>query len=285
MTATGSFLVILGIAQDAGHPQVGCTASCCESAWADPSLRHLPTSVAIVDGGRRWLLDATPALPEQVHRLDLAAPRAPGQPALDGVLLTHAHMGHYTGLVHLGREGLGMDRVPIYAMPRMAQMLVTAAPWELLFRADHARLVDASRPFVLGSVEVSTVLVPHRDEYSETVAYRLKGPTQTVLYLPDLDSWDDADLDALFDGVDVALVDGTFFRDGELVGRDMSQVPHPRVVDTMARFARWPAERRAGLHFIHLNHTNPLLDPQSPAAVAVRTAGYAIASEGQIIPL
>lgn len=275
-------VVVLGVAQDGGHPQAGCTKVCCARAWQDPAAGHHVASLAVVDGGRAWLVDATPDLPDQLHAL-----QAEGK-TLAGVLLTHAHMGHYTGLLHLGREVMGAAEVPVVAMPRMAGLLRAEEPWALLTRLHHVTVVEtaAGAPTALGRVTATPFLVPHRDELSETVGWRLTGPHRTVVWLPDLDKWEkwSTPLSTLLADVDVAYVDGTFYADGEL-SRPMAEVPHPFVVETMALLASAPPEVKAKVRFVHLNHTNPALDDKSPQAAAVRAAGFAIAAEGERTPL
>jgi pyrroloquinoline quinone biosynthesis protein B len=280
--AAAAEVVVLGVAQDGGHPQAGCTRACCAAAWDDPRRGHLVASLAVVDGDRAWIVDATPDLPAQLHAL-----QREGR-TLAGVLLTHAHMGHYTGLLHLGREVMGASAVPVVALPRMAELLRTQEPWALSSRLGHVAVVDArpGEPVTLGSVVATPFLVPHRDELSETVGWRLQGPTRTVVWLPDIDKWErwDTPLEDLLRGVDVAWLDGTFFADGEL-SRPMAEVPHPFVSETMARLATAPPELRAKVRFVHLNHTNPALDPASDAAARVRAAGFRVAAEGDREPL
>ncbi len=276
--------MVLGIAQDGGHPQAGCHAACC----APTAGHHLPASLGLIDGDSRWIIDATPAFPEQLARLDALAPRTTGPP-VDGVLLTHAHVGHYAGLVHLGREVMGANGVPVYAMPRMAGFLRDNGPWSLLVQLANIALrpVVAGEAVSLGDhLRATPTLVPHRDEFSETVAWTIQGPSGSVLWLPDLDAWDrwDRDLAAVLAGVTTAYVDGTFFADGELA-RDMSVVPHPRVQETLAKIAGLPAAERAKIHFVHLNHTNRALDASSPQHAAVRAAGSFVAVEGETTPL
>ena len=111
-----------------------------------------------------------------------------------------------------------------------------------------------------------------------------------MLYLPDIDSWEEWDamgvrLEEVLATVDVAFLDATFFADGEIPGRDMSGFPHPFIRTTMNRLAPLPATERAKVVFIHLNHTNPALDPRSAAAREVRAAGMAVANEGDRFPL
>lgn len=275
------FLLVLGVAQDGGHPQPGCTRACCMNLAADAG--HLQSSIAIVDPDthQRWLLDATPALPAQLSHLDAAY-----QGTLDGILLTHAHMGHYTGLMWLGREVMGAHGLPLYVMPRMAEFLRTNGPWSQLVDIGNVNLVVGPEVRLNTRLTATAIQVPHRDEYSETVAWRITGPKSSALYLPDIDMWDrwDHRLEDVLATVDYAWIDGTFWADGELL-RDMKEVPHPRVSETMKRLATLPANERAKVRFTHMNHTNPILNSASPEAGKVRAAGMAVATEGERVDL
>jgi pyrroloquinoline quinone biosynthesis protein B len=265
------FVVVLGIAQDGGRPQAGCDRTCCAAAWADPALHRRPACLGIVDPGvGAWLVDATPALPSQLHELLATSPGTPFR----GVLLTHAHAGHYTGLVHLGREVAGGSHVPVYAMPRMRAFLQANAPWELLFRLGHADLLPAEDGVVLSErVRVSATVVPHRGEYTETVAFTVEGPDRRVLWLPDIDAWDGFPLQETVGRVDRAFLDGTFYADGELPR--MASVPHPRMLDTLARL-----ELAENVQFIHLNHTNPAMG-SSRERNRIEGMSASIATEGE----
>lgn len=291
------FILVLGTAQDAGYPQAACRRDCCNAAWADPSLARFTTSLAIVDPAtnQRWLIDATPDLPEQLHLLDAAppGPRSTAHADLSGILLTHAHIGHYTGLMHLGREVIGGPPTTVYAMPRMKSFLETNGPWSLLVEANHITIVPlaADEPVQLNDrIAVTPILVPHRDEYSETVGYRIEGPGRSVLFIPDIDKWTRWDeqgrsIEAEIAGVDIAYLDGTFFANGEIEGRDMADIPHPFIEESMARLAALPAAERAKVRFIHLNHTNPAIRQSSTAAREIRAAGFGLAIQGERIPL
>jgi len=269
--------VVLGIGQDGGRPQIGCRRACC--ADADPVT---PACLALIGSdGRRWLIDATPAIGEQLRLLDSIVPRESETPVIDGVLLTHGHLGHFTGLAQLGREALAADGVPVWAQPRLRRVLESDAPWSLL--AEHGHVVFRDDPVVLGGgLSVEVLPVPHRDEISETVAFRVEGPTGSVLWLPDIDSWELWDRDVIDEvaRVDVAYLDATFYDDGEL-DRDMSAIPHPRVVDTVTRFVERAPELAARVRLIHLNHTNPVLLPGSPERAFVEDAGLSVALTGE----
>lgn len=285
------YLVVLGIAQDGGAPQTGSKQ---HPGWEDPAQVRLVVSLGLVDprSGGRWMFEATPDFKYQLHRLDQTAPH-PDSPGLQGIFLTHAHIGHYTGLMLLGHESLGARLVPVYAMPRMSEFLQSNGPWDQLVRYGNIQLrgLQADQPVELAAdLKVTPLRVPHRQEYSEVVGFRIDGPQRSVLFIPDIDSWEEWDeqgtrIEDLIRKVDVAYLDGSFFANGEIPGRDMSGFPHPFITHSMERFASLPAEERAKIRFIHLNHTNPALSPDSTARMVVSEAGMRVAREGEIVPL
>lgn len=275
---SGIVLQVLGVAQDGGLPQAGNPD---DAAWDDPSQRRFATSLAVVDQttGRRYLFEATPDFKYQLQALDRRFP-VDGKPGLDGIFLTHAHIGHYAGLMMLGHEAIGAQGVPVYAMPKMARFLTDNGPWSQLVRYGNIDL----RPMVAGrevklspTLRVTPFLVPHRQEFSEVVGYRIEGPRRRVLFIPDIDRWEDWDQDlaTVLAGVDVAYLDATFYADGEIPGRDMSGFPHPFITTTMQRLAELPAAEKRKVRFIHCNHTNPVLRPGSAARATSSTKGSA----------
>jgi pyrroloquinoline quinone biosynthesis protein B len=284
------FLQVLGIAQDAGYPQANCYQPHCMRAWEDPGLRRLTSSIAVVDTGSKskYLFDATPDIREQLYQLNRAAPDK--EYTLGGVFLTHAHIGHYTGLMHFGHEASGSSNVPVYAMPRMVEFLSTNGPWDQLVRYQNIRLISLSDGTPVAfekTLRVTPLQVPHRDEYSETVGYSIEGPNKTAVFIPDIDKWArwDKDIRDIVRASDYALVDATFFADGELPGRDMSKILHPFVSESMALFEDLTEEEKSRVIFIHMNHTNPLLIDGSPAQVEVERRGFRFAHEGMLLEL
>jgi len=279
-------LVVLGIAQDGGHPQAGCWRPCCAPAWEDRRLGHLPACLGLIDPstGGRWLLDATPAISEQIARL---GPPQSGKQAIDGVVVTHAHLGHVLGVLHLGREALGADSLPVYGLPRLRRMLSENLPWSLLAEHGHCTWEALEDEPTLGPFAVRSIRVPHRGEASETAAVFAKGPNKTALYLPDIDRWHGwtTDVAELVAQVDFAFLDATFFDDREIGWRDPATIPHPRVRDTMDRLQHLPDAERAKVRFLHFNHTNPMLDRNSAETQEVLARGYGIAREGDVIEL
>ena len=299
-------MLVLGTAQDGGLPQIGCDDGSCRAARADPTRRRLVTSLLLCDprDGRRWLFDCTPDLGEQVEsaRGHPATRKEAGpRPALfDGLFLTHAHTGHYGGLLELGREAYAAQELETWVTPRFAQFLAHNDPWSLL--VDERRLVlrelaEGQRVELAPDLFVVPFRVPHRDELSDTVGFEIHGPDRTLVYLPDIDKWERWDalesggergpgrIEALLARCDLALLDGCFFADGEIPGRSMKDIPHPFLSESMTRFAGLPAAERAKVFFTHLNHTNPAAERGSDAWRAVRASGMQILEEGRLFGL
>ena len=286
-TADSPYISILGIAQDAGFPQAECEKEHCRLYWKGRVEKRHVVSLGLTDPatGQNWMFEATPDFTSQLRKLKNAS----GNDNLSGIFLTHAHIGHYTGLMYLGHEAMGASGVPVFVMPKMKNYLKTNGPWSQLVGLNNISLQQLKanqRTQLTANLSVTPFLVPHRDEYSETVGYRIESPNTTVLFIPDINKWGvwDENIKEEISKVDVALIDGTFYDSGELPGRDMSEIPHPYVEESVEHFEELSDKERAKIIFIHFNHTNPLI-LDSPEREKVESLGYQVASEGQIIQL
>ncbi len=285
---SGPSIVVLGIAQDGGVPQAG---SFSDPRWDAPSESRCVACLGVFDPrtGQRWMIDATPDFKQQLlalYRIGGGPPR----PVVNGIFLTHAHIGHYTGLMFLGHESMGAKTIPVYTMPRMKEFLSTNGPWEQMVQYENIELRDLNNgvPVQLADdIFIEPILVPHRQEYSEVVGFRIRGANGSVLYIPDIDAWEEWDaqgvrVEDLIASVDVAYLDGTFFANGELGGRDMTGFPHPFISHSLHRFSALPASERGKIRFIHLNHSNPALNANSDARQSIEAAGMHVADEGEL---
>lgn len=276
------YVLVLGTGQDAGVPQMGCETPFCKRAWADTRLREMVSSIALVDpdSSERWIFDATPDLREQFEMLKRTTRDRSNR--IDGIFLTHAHIGHYTGLMYLGRESMSTSGVKVFAMPRMRQMLEGNAPWSQLVTLKNIAiqsLADKTEVRLNSRITVEPFLVPHRDEFSETVGYRIKTPSRSLIFIPDIDKWSkwQTPLADVVKANDLLLVDGTFYEDGE-IARPMSEVPHPFVTETMELLKGLSARERAKVYFIHFNHSNPLVQRDGNKLAEVRRRGFRVAT-------
>ena len=289
-TQEGVHVLILGVAQDAGYPQANCYKPHCMQGWEQPQLRRTATSLAVVDFDhhQKYLFEATPHLPDQLYRLNQYA--SDQQHPLSGVFLTHAHIGHYTGLMFFGRESASTSELPVFVMPKMRAFLSNNGPWSQLVSLKNIALKPlkhAQNQILNHQLQVKPFLVPHRDEFSETVGYEIIGPNKTALFIPDIDKWNlwEKSIVEEIKRVDYAFLDATFYQDGELPNRDMSEVPHPFVEESMRLMKDLSAEDKAKVIFIHFNHTNPLLKEDSTAQQHMKEAGFRVAYEGMVVTL
>jgi pyrroloquinoline quinone biosynthesis protein B len=280
-----AYVMVLGVAQDAGYPQMNCKKDCCRAAWENPSLQRNTSCLAILDPttNDQWIIDATPNIKEQLQLLKSKT----GTEKINGVLLTHAHIGHYTGLMHLGREVMGTNNTPVFAMPRMKKFLEENGPWNQLVELKNISLQALKSDSTINlneNIKVTPFLVPHRDEFSETVGYKIMINNKSLIFIPDIDKWERwaTDINELIQKVDYAFLDATFYKNGEL-SRDMSKIPHPFVQESMELFSTLTKTDKKKVHFIHFNHTNPLLIEGSSAKNEVLKNGFNLAKEGQII--
>jgi len=288
---TGVFLVVLGTVQDAGSPHIACKKACCASLFLMNDHSRRVVSLGLVDLSNRskYLFEATPDMTMQMKALKGYVPDDPKETP-DGIFLTHAHIGHYTGLMYLGKEAINANQVRVFAMPKMKIFLENNGPWSQLVTNKNiviSELTDGESVSLASGLQVKPLRVPHRDEYSETVGYVIQGPEKSALFIPDIDKWGQWNLNIIeqISKVDYAFLDATFFDGEEINNRDISEIPHPFVIESMERFKNLPSEEKSKIIFIHFNHTNPLLDPESEATREVLENGYRIARMNDIFKL
>ena len=291
ITVVNTSIVVLGTIQDAGSPQIGCTKECCTDLFEHPDHNRQVSSLGVIDAlsGKSYVFDATPDLGSQVKLLTGLNGYNESQ-VPDGIFLTHAHIGHYSGLMYLGKEAMDAKLLPVYTMPRMTAFLSNNGPWNMLNSRKNIVLqeIEDKQPIALSKeLEVTPFLVPHRDEFSETVGYHIQGPQKAALFIPDIDKWDVWDTSILEEikKVDYAFIDATFYDAKEINNRDISQIPHPFVVESIDLFQTLSKEEKAKIIFIHFNHTNPLINPDSTESQHILDLGFTIARRGSIYSL
>ncbi len=275
-------IVILGTIQDAGSPQIGCTKDCCIDLFENPDNSRQVTSLGLIDTehNKTYLFEATPDIAAQMKMLTRYQIGSDKETA-DGIFLTHAHIGHYTGLMYLGKEAIDANNIPLYVMPEMKEFLTTNGPWAQLVSRNNVQLYEMKNESAVKlseSLEVTPILVPHRDEYSETVGYKIKGPNRTALFIPDIDKWEKWNKSIIdeIQQVDYAFLDATFYSGRELNDRDISQIPHPFIIESLEKFKGLSSEEKSKIIFIHFNHTNPVINSESEESKLVIELGFRI---------
>ena len=227
-------VTLLGIAQDGGRPQPGCTRPCCQGL-TEQDYRS-PVSLGIkTNNGTTLLIEATRDLGRQLRMMN--------NPSIDHLFITHAHLGHVDGLGLFGRETMSARNIQLHCSPSMYSLIERTPAWNQLLLQNV--LEFGTFPLVeIDDIIVEFIQVPHRAELSDMHAIIIRGKNNSLLFLPDHDSWNETleahSCDTIRDfldkyDIDIALLDGTFWSGGELQGRDMSVVPHPTIEDSLQR--------------------------------------------------
>ena len=281
----GTFINVLGTIQDAGLPQIGCEKECCKNLF-NQKKNELVVSLGIVDNTKSYLFEATPDITKQLTKLT----KYNNSKNVDGVFLTHAHIGHYTGLMFLGKEAMNAGKTPVYAMPKMKSFLENNGPWNQLVKTKNIdlKLIENNNPVTLSNtLKVTPIIVPHRDEFSETVGYRIEGPKKKALFIPDIDKWEKWNTNIIDEikKVDYAFLDATFYSAKEINNRDISEIPHPFVIESINKFKNLSKSEKSKVIFIHFNHTNPIINPNSTETKSVLDKGFRIARINDVFEL
>lgn len=276
-----NYVKVLGTIQDGGFPQIDCNKACCQNQWLNPKKKFV-SSIAVVDESekKQWIIDASPEIKFQTKLLKGKT----NIKDIEGLFLTHAHIGHYTGLMYYGNEAAGSRDLKVYAMPKMKKFLENNGPWNHLLKQRNIKLIKLSENNTINisaNLKIKPFLVPHREDYSETVGFEIATSKKKLIYIPDIDNWEkwDISITELIKNIDFALVDGTFFSERE-IERDISLIPHPLVKDSLKLFSNLNAKERNKIIFTHFNHTNPLIDENSKEHKEVLSKGFRIAKEG-----
>ena len=277
-------LKVLGTIQDGGIPHMGCSKECCSNYFLSKKSRIGVSSLGVsnLKYNTNYIIDATPNINFQL--IDLIGNADPSK-KLNGIFLTHAHMGHYAGLLNFGRESLNSKNIPLYLMPKFYNFILNNGPWNQLVELNNIKLnkiYNREKVILHNNLSFTPIQVPHRDEYSETVGYVIEGTHKKALYIPDIDKWAkwEVSIVEMIKSVDYAFLDGTFFDEKEINNRDISEIPHPFIIESLKLFEELDESEKSKVYFIHLNHTNPVLNSESSEYKKVISAGFNIAKTG-----
>jgi len=281
--AQTEYIYVLGNVQDAGLPHIGCQHKFCKEKFSEFE-EYFTTSVAVVDPVEKKyiLFEASPDIPYQLNYLEKEIFNEFLLP--ESIFITHAHIGHYTGLMYFGREALGAKNLIIKVLPKMSNFLKTNGPWSQLVDINNIKIQNlsfGSKTNELRNITVTPIQVPHRDEYSETAGFIIEGRKKKALFIPDIDKWEkwDKNLKQLVYEFDYLLLDATFY-DSKEINRDISEIPHPLVTETINLLDDLSPEHKNKVYFIHMNHTNLMLDPSSELTKLVVNKGFNITRLG-----
>ena len=278
-------ILVLGTVQDGGYPHTGCNNICCKRIWGNYLLRRNVASIALIDHKvqKYWIIDITPDFKIQYQMINEYLNK---EYCFSGIFLTHSHIGHYSGIFELGLEVLNSNNIPVYAMPKLMKFLKSNPSIDFLFKSKNIKSIkinNKEKIILSDDVSINSFLVPHRNEMSETVGYKIKTMDQSVIYIPDIDSWHEwnENIINVIENNNLIFIDGTFYSKDELKHRNIDNVPHPSILDSLELFENIGREKNK-IYFTHLNHTNKVLDKDSTEYKNLIRSDFNILEDGQV---
>lgn len=292
---------VLGTAAGGGLPQWNCACAMCVRS-REQGTGRTQDCLAITGAGQRWyLVNASPDIRAQI----LAAPELAAGPGLRetpvrGVLLTDGELDHTLGLLML-REGSSLD---VYGPGPVLDALQDSFPVRRVLGPYGSLSWHTVQPGTAIALDeqLSVAAIPlsrKRPRYARAagpasaagdwvVSYRFEDRVTggSLVYAPCLAAWPAA-LDEALAGAGCVLLDGSFYRDDEMLhatgqDRPARAMGHLPITDTLTHLRGHTAARKL---YTHLNNTNPVLAAGSPERAALAAAGAEVADDGLTLEL
>lgn len=262
---------VLGSIQDGGLPHPLCHCQNCRKAIAEHSYRRYVASLSFFLSDKAFLIDATPDITYQLSLLE--------QKDLQGIFLTHVHIGHIIGLTFFGKEAASTTNLSLYCTESVKSFLAANKPFSYLLSRNNLAVTTITPPnsISIQNAKIRPFFVPHRNEDADTVGYRLVN-NKTLLYIPDMDRITDQ-IQKRIANADIAIIDGTFYSPKELPQRKLSLISHPFVRETVTKLR--DALPSTDIFFTHFNHSNPLNNSASTASKTITKRGFKVVKHGE----
>ncbi|MCX7646041.1 MAG: pyrroloquinoline quinone biosynthesis protein PqqB [Rhodobacteraceae bacterium] len=295
-------LRVLGAAAGGGLPQWNCGCRNCADSRAGRIPSMTQSSLAVSADGAAWvLLNASPDLRMQLLGAPSLRPRGLRDTPVAAVVLTNADVDHIAGLLTL-REKTAFD---LHATPEVLATLAANAVFDVLDAGLVRRCPMALdtpfepapglriTPFAVPG-KVALYLEGARPDLGEigerTVGLMIEDAAARLAYVPGCAALPDWLVERL-GGADLLFFDGTVWEDddmprtgtGDRTGARMGHVPMQGPAGSLARLAALPARTRKV--YIHINNTNPVLQPAGPERALLARAGWEVAHDGMEVTL
>lgn len=297
-------IIVLGTAAGGGVPQWNCGCDNCRAARnGHPELKATQASIAVSADRQNWfLINASPDLRQQLADTPALHPRTLRHSPIAGVILSNGEVDAIAGLLTL-REG---SPFTLYGHERVLSLLAENSIFNVLKPALVPRVAIAPglafEPLLpdgaLSGLEILTFVAPGKaalfkeadtaNAEGDTLGFviRDKADGESFVFLAACAEITPA-VAAQINGASLVFFDGTLWRDDELIALGLSQKTGQRMghiaMDTaIAAFDGLDVGRK---FFLHINNSNPALQPGSPERQALEHAGWQIPADGMEITL
>jgi pyrroloquinoline quinone biosynthesis protein B len=290
------WLRVLGSAAGGGSPQWNCGCPVCTAVRSRAGLARTQSSVAVSADRRRWfLINASPDVRTQIEAFPGLHPHDGDRTTpLEAVLLTDAELDHTLGLLLL-REARALR---LYATPAvhktlrdgsgMLRTLERYCPveWRAVLPGVDLPLADGLSCRAFDAPSTKRARFGPEVDHGRVVGYRLTDDRSggTLVYLPAVQALTPA-LRAEIEGCECLLIDGTCWRDDELVrlglaGKTSREMGHLPIDGPDGSLAQLPSLGVGRTIFVHMNNTNPILLADAPERRIVEDSGMEVAMDG-----
>jgi len=299
---------VLGSAAGGGFPQWNCNCANCDGLRRGTIRAQARTqsSIALTQNEQDWaLVNASPDILAQIRALPALQPaRAIRDTGIASVLLMDAQIDHVTGLLMLRERN---SPLPLYATAQVIEDLSRGLT--VLGALEHycgtdRHLIDPGTAFSLphlSDVELLPITLsskappysPHRHDPhpGDNIGLRIldRASGRQAFYAPGLGELS-AGVESAMREADVLLIDGTFWREDEMIAlglskktaAEMGHLPQSGPGGMIEVLARMPAARKI---LIHINNSNPILREDSDERALLHAHGIEVAHDGMEILL
>ncbi|MEM8572262.1 MAG: pyrroloquinoline quinone biosynthesis protein PqqB [Pseudomonadota bacterium] len=293
-------LRVLGAGAGGGLPQWNCACRNCTDARNGKIEPMTQSSLAASIDGKRWvLMNASPDIITQINRCEELHPRKLRHSPIKAAILTNGDIDHIGGLLSLREK----TAFVVYGTQEALEILRTNAVFNVLDPDLVSRIpLQLDEPIEpVPGLKVTPFSVPGKvalylegdkielaEIGEQTVGLLLECETATLAYVPGCAALPDWLLERLAEA-DVLLFDGTVWENDDMSrtgtgtksGKRMGHIPMAGTGGSLDRL-EWFAGRKI---YVHINNTNPILQPCGPERQTAVAKGWEIAYDGMEITL
>jgi len=297
---------VLGSAAGGGVPQWNCACKNCAAVRSGAQAARSQSSFAVSGDGERWyLINVSPDVATQIEAFAPLQPRGARGTPIAGFLLTDANVDHLGGLAVLRQQG--EHRFVVRSSAVVREIAIRQPAFAAFAAPPHAWLpVHGGQPCepAYADEAIGTALIVRslnvpgltpgfdgrRAVEGAVLAFEVTDARTggTVLFAPVFASVD-AGLREAIARADVTFLDGSFFNDDEMPALGLGEKRANSLGHLPVGGEEGSLHIVAGMRnrrvFSHVNNSNPMLDPDSPAALAVAEAGAEVAYDGMELHL
>jgi pyrroloquinoline quinone biosynthesis protein B len=286
---------ILGTSAGGGLPQWNCNCDNCNNARNDIIPSRMQSSIAISNGVEWTLINASPDINRQINENLISHSDNIRDNRIANIILVDGQLDHTMGLLNI-REG---NPLKIFCTQTVHKQISEEFPIIKIldnFCGTNVTEIQTKVPFIpiAGIMIIPIDIESNAPKYSKLRDNKRDGSniglvilteTKSLFYAPGLLKVTE-DILTIFQNVDHILIDGTCWTNNELVTANISSstasdMGHINQLELLEHLKNVSATKT----LIHINNTNPILNPESDQYKILMDAGIKVSYDGMEIKL